>query len=351
MSEFLLARYDEMSPYVPGEQPKDREYVKLNSNESPYMPAQGVSEALGELATAHLGCYADPSCRPLRQAVADALHVVPESVFVGNGSDEVLAFLFLTFFDRTTEVCFPDVTYGFYHDYCQTFGVPYHEVPLLDDWTVDVEALAASPAHVILPNPNAPTGLTLSPEQIARICDAHPERLVIVDEAYVDYDNPSCVPLVEAHRNLVVVQTLSKSRNLAGAHIGFAVAAPDLVDDVRKIKFAFNPFNVSTPTQDIGIAAMRDRTYLEQCVAEVVRVREDTRAELERLGCEVLPSHTNFLMMRHPHLEATTWLAHLRSCGVLVRHYDTSRLRDWLRVSIGTEDEMRQFLAATRDLL
>lgn len=352
MSEFLATRYEGLSPYVPGEQPKDRVYVKLNANETSVPPCPGVARALADPAlVAGLGRYADPHCMPLREAVARTYGVTPTEVFCGNGSDEVLGFLLLTFCEPGSRIAFPDVTYGFYRDFSATQGLDWVEVPLRDDFSLDVDAFAAFDGTVVFPNPNAPTGLAITPADVARICEAHPERLVIVDEAYVDYGAQSCVPLVSSHRNLVVVHTMSKSRNLAGAHIGWCIAQADLVSDLNDIKFSFNPFNLSAPTMAIGVAALEDDGYFRSCTAHVMETREATRARLESLGFEVLPSVTNFLFATHPQLDAATWCARLREAGVLTRYYPAPRIDTWLRITVGTPEEMDIFLRETERIL
>ena len=256
-----------------------------------------------------------------------------------------------TFMGPGARVCFPDVTYGFYRDFAVTFGLDWEYVPVRDDFGIDVAALCDTDRHVLLANPNSPTGLALGRDEVEKIVASRPERLVVLDEAYVDYCGESCVPLVRNHRNLVVVHTMSKSRNLAGAHIGYAIAQADLVKDLEDIKFAFNPFNLSAPTMAVGIAALSDPEYYRKTVANTIRTREASRAELEAMGFAVLPSSTNFLLASHPDLDARAWCGELRSAGVLTRHYDTERLRQWLRVTVGTPEEMRVFLDRTRQIL
>jgi histidinol-phosphate aminotransferase len=347
MSTFFNERYAGIVPYVPGEQPHDRPYVKLNANETSVPAAPGVRSALDDDLFADLGRYADPAALPFRRAVAARFGVDASWVFAGNGSDEVLAFFFLACFGPRDPVCFPDITYGFYRTYCDAFGVPCREIPLKRDFSLDVDAFCAASEHVVIANPNAPTGLAVSPADVERICRANPRRLVIVDEAYVDFGNPTCVPLVETLDNLVVVQTFSKSRNLAGAHIGFAIARPDLVDDVRKVKMCFNPFNMSAPTMALGVAALADKDYYDACIERTVAERERTAEELARRGFTVLPSHANFVFASRAGTDASAWNASLRSQGVLCRHYSEPRIEDWLRITVGTREEMDAFLAAT----
>ena len=352
MSEFLATRYANMTPYVPGEQPKDRIYIKLNANEATVPPCPGIAQALADPdMLSNLCRYADPRCMPLRQAVADRYGMSPDEVFVGNGSDEVLALIFMTFMQPGDRLAFPDVTYGLYHDYASTFGLAYEEIPLRNDWTLDVDAFAASDAHVVLPNPNAPTGLRISHEDVARIAAAHPERLVVIDEAYVDFGSNTCAKMVRSHRNLIVVQTMSKSRNLAGAHIGYAFAQPDLVADMRDIKFSFNPFNVSAPTMAIGIAALADEEFFRAYTKSVCDERDATEEALRELGFHVTKSHTNFVFATHPRLTALQWQERLREAGILTRRFAGPRTGNWLRVSIGTHDEMSTFLRETERIL
>lgn len=352
MSEFLASRYAHMTPYVPGEQPRDRTYIKLNANEATVPPCPGVQEALADSAmVAGLCRYADPRCLPLRKAVAERFGMTPEEVFVGNGSDEVLAIIFMTFLQPGDRLAFPDVTYGLYHDYASTFGLTYEEIPLRADWSLDVEAFAASTAHVVFPNPNAPTGLRISHEDVARIAAAHPERLVIIDEAYVDFGTTTCAQMVREHRNLIVVQTMSKSRNLAGAHIGYAFAQEDLVTDMRNVKFSFNPFNVSAPTMAIGIAALADEGFFASYTASVCQERAATEEALRALGCTVTTSHTNFVFATHPCISAEEWQAKLREAGILVRRFAGPRTGNWLRVSVGTHEEMQAFLDESKRIL
>ncbi|MBR3234052.1 MAG: histidinol-phosphate transaminase [Atopobiaceae bacterium] len=352
MSEFLASKYAGLSPYVPGEQPRDRAYVKLNANETSVPPCSGVAQALADPAlAAGLGRYADPHCMALRKAVAQKYGLDASEVFCGNGSDEVLGFLLLTFCEQGSRISFPDITYGFYRDFSATQGLAWTQIPLRDDFTLDVEAFAAFDGMVVFPNPNAPTGLAISCDDVVRIADAHPERLVIVDEAYVDYGNESCAPLVRKHRNLVVVHTMSKSRNLAGAHIGWCLAQADLIQDLNDIKFSFNPFNLSAPTMAIGIAALEDEEYFRKCTTTICETRDRTIRTLEDMGFTVLPSATNFVFATHPSLPATEWCARLREAGVLTRYYNAPRIDNWLRVTVGTPEEMDVFLRETRRIL
>ena len=352
MSEFLAARYAHMTPYVPGEQPKDRPYIKLNANEATVPPSPKVAEALSDPTLfGSLNRYADPRCVPLREAVAKVHGMTADEVFAGNGSDEVLALIFMTFMQPGDRLAFPDVTYGLYHDYASTFNLEYEEIALRDDWTIDVDAFAACEGHVVFPNPNAPTGLVISREDVARIADAHPVRLVIIDEAYVDFGSKSCAQMVRKHRNLIVVQTMSKSRNLAGAHIGWAFAQPELISDMRDIKFSFNPFNLSAPTMAIGMAALEDEEFFSAETTRIAHMRDATAARLRELGFEVTESHANFVFVHHDRLTAESWQRELREAGILTRRFVAPRTADWLRVTVGTQAEMEEFLRQTELIL
>ena len=352
MSEFLAARYAHMTPYVPGEQPRDRTYIKLNANEATVPPCPGVYEALADQKRlGQLNRYADPRCLPLREAVAARFGMTADEVFVGNGSDEVLALIFMTFMQPGDRLATLDVTYGLYHDYATTFNLIFEEIPLHEDFTVDVDGLVASTAHVVFPNPNAPTGLRISHEDVARIADAHTDRLVVIDEAYVDFGSKTCAQMVRNHRNLIVVQTMSKARNLAGAHIGYAFAQADLVADMRDIKFSFNPFNVSAPTMAIGIAALEDEAFFRSYTASVCTERDATEQALQALGFTTTKSHANFVFATHPTLPAERWQAELRAAGILVRRFAGPRTGNWLRISVGTHDEMEAFLRETERIV
>ncbi len=350
MSRYLAERYQGVSPYVPGEQPGPG-FVKLNANETTMPPSPRVREALSDALVESLGLYADPHARPLKAAVARALGVDEEAVFVGNGSDEVLGFLFLTTFEEGDALGFPDISYGFYRDYAATFGLAGSPVPLRDDFTLDIEGFRQFKGAVVFANPNAPTGLAVSPDDVRRIAEADPDRLVVVDEAYIDYGAETCVPLVRECPNVVVVQTFSKSRNLAGAHIGFAIGAPELIGNMEDIRFSFNPFSVSALTQAVGAAAVEDKDYLRQCVAQVTRERARLADALAQRGFQVLPSQTNFLFVHHPAFKGGELCDQLRRRAVLIRHFDQPRIRDWNRITVGTAQENDALLAALDDAL
>jgi histidinol-phosphate aminotransferase len=298
-----------------------------------------------------LQLYPDPACSLLNEKLAETLGVSPDEILVTNGSDDILNFAFMAFCDDKNPAVFADITYGFYKVFADINNLPSKIIPLKDDFTIDITDYFDAKGTIFIANPNAPTGLAISPDEVARICATHPERLVIVDEAYVDYGSQSCDALTSTHRNLVVVHTMSKSYNLAGAHIGWCVAQADLVKDLNDLKFSFNPFNLSAPTMAVGIAAIEDRAYMQACAAHICETRDEVAGQLRNLGFEVLPSVTNFFFATHPTLAAANWCARLREAGVLTRYYRAPRIDNWLRVTVGMPEEMAVFLRETRRIL
>lgn len=353
MSKFLCEKYSNLEPYVPGEQPKDREYIKLNANETSMKPSPKVLEILKSSRMEKLGFYADPDAREFRQAIADKFNVNINQVFAGNGSDEVLGMIFLGFFDEKSKIAYPDITYGFYKVFAKSFGIDGKAIPLKDDFTVDVDAFINSGRHIILANPNAPTGFILPVSEIERMVKSDLNRLVIIDEAYIDYDkdNHTCIPLIKKYKNLIVVHTMSKSKNLAGAHIGYCIADESLIEDLNGIKFSFNPFSLSDISVAIGKAAIEDDDYYDKCVEQIIESREYLKNELRCLGFKVLDSKTNFIFVTHPVLQANVYNERLRENGILARHYNSPRISNYLRITIGTREEMETVVNATKYIL
>ena len=351
MSIFLVDEYRDMEPYVPGEQPKDKLYIKLNANETSMPPSPKVFEAISKKEIWNSSYYADPHCHAFRQAVAEVYGLTEDDVFVGNGADEVLSFVLMCFFRRGMKIYFPDITYSFYRTYAKTFGLDMEEVPVKEDFSIDIDDYMDLQGDIIFANPNNPTGLAVPTADIERLVKANPERMVIIDEAYADYSGETCLPLVAKYPNLVVVRTFSKSRNMAGLHIGFAVAAKDVIADMNSIKFSFNPFNLNSITMAAGIAAVKDTYYFDSCVKKIVANREHTKAELEKLGFEVLPSKANFVFCRHDAIDAGELCAKLKEEGILTRHFKDARLNPYLRITIGTEHEMAVVLITIKEIL
>jgi len=350
MSRFLLRRYENLVPYVPGEQPQDGAFIKLNTNESPYPPSPLVLERVRDEA-ASLRLYPDPDARRLRAKLAAHLGVLPENVLVTNGSDEALAFAFLAFFDRDTPVRFPDITYGFYPVYCSLCGVRADIVPLREDFTVCVDDYVAVGRPVVLANPNAPTGLFLPVSDIERIAASNPDHIVLIDEAYIDFGGESAVPLINKYDNLLIVGTFSKSRSLAGARIGYAAACAPLIQDLDTIRNSFNPYNLSRTALAAGEAALDEQAYYTKNCREIARVRDETAEKLRDLGFIVTDSRANFLFIRHPERSGHDLYAELRARGILVRWFNLPRISDYLRVTVGTAEQMDIFVDTIRAII
>lgn len=351
MSIFLVDEYKDMEPYIPGEQPKDKPYIKLNANETSMPPSPKVFEAISKSELYTMGFYADPHCHEFRQAVADVYHVSHEEVFVGNGADEVLSFCLMSFFRPGMKICFPDITYGFYRTYAKTYRLDMMEIPVKEDLGIDIEDYMDVDGDIIFANPNNPTGLMIPVKDIERLVKVNPNRMVIIDEAYVDYAEESCISLATKYPNLVVVRTFSKSRNMAGAHIGFAIASKDIIEDMNKIKFSFNPFNMNSVTMTAGIAAIKDEEYLKMCVNNTIIVRENVKSKLEQNGFHIIPSKANFLYVSHEDIEAEELCKKLKEQGILTRHFADEKLKKYLRITIGTKNEMEVVLITIKEIL
>jgi len=348
MSRYLIDRYQSLEAYVPGEQPRDMQYVKLNTNESPYPPAPGVVEAVtGE--AGRLQLYSDPVCVGLRDALAARYGVTRQNVFVSNGSDDILNFAFMAF--GSPRAYFPDISYGFYPVYAELHGLEAHPIPLRANFSIDPTDYMALDGFIAIANPNAPTGMALTTAQIEDIVVSNPDRVVLIDEAYVDFGAESCVPLTAKYENLLVVQTFSKSRSMAGARLGFAIANEALIADLEKIKFSTNPYSINRMTLAAGIATLKaDDVCTENC-RKVMQTREATVERLRQLGFEVLPSKANFVFARHPHADGGFLYRQLKAKGVLVRHFDSPRIKDFLRITIGAPEQMEALFEKLGEIL
>ncbi|WP_275627583.1 histidinol-phosphate transaminase [Pseudomonas sp. 273] len=352
MSKFWSPFVKDLVPYVPGEQPKLAKLVKLNTNENPYGPSPKALAAMqGELNDA-LRLYPDPNADRLKQTIADYYGVRPGQVFVGNGSDEVLAHAFHALFQHDGRpLLFPDVTYSFYPVYCGLYGIPFEALALDEQFQIRVEDYARPNAGIIFPNPNAPTGCLLPLEAIERLLLANPDSVVLVDEAYVDFGGETAIALVERYPNLLVAQTLSKSRSLAGLRVGLAVGHEDLIEALERVKNSFNSYPLDRVAQAGAIAAFEDREYFQRTCQAVIDSREKLVGELSGMGFEVLPSAANFIFARHPRHDAAELAAGLREQGVIVRHFRQERIAQFLRISIGTEEQNQALLDALRPRL
>ena len=349
MSRFLSRALAGLKPYVPGEQPQDKKYIKLNTNESPYPPAKGVAEATYGQAE-KLNLYSDPDCLLIKRAAAAVCGLDTGNVSVGNGSDEVLAHIFRAFL-QDTGVAFPDVTYGFYPVLCSLLGIKYKTVPLRGDFSIDVSDYEGIDSAVCIANPNAQTGVYLAPEKVEELVLQNRGRLVIVDEAYIDFGGSSAVPLVKKYDNLIVVQTMSKSRSLAGARVGFAFADKQLISDIEAVRCSFNPYNVNRMSMYAAAMSLEQDEYFRSCVDKIVFAREYTATKLGKMGFEVLPSRANFLLARHSGVGGEELYKKLKERGILVRHFGDERIKDFVRVSVGTRAQMDEFLNAVQKIL
>lgn len=349
MSGFLDDRYGSLLPYTPGEQPKTNDLIKLNTNESPFPPSQkAIEEAEKELRRSNL--YPDPECVALREKFAEVLGngLTKENIFVGNGSDEVLFFAFSAYKKRG--IAFPDITYGFYPVYAQITGASYKEIPLGDDFSINVDGLIEQKGTIVVANPNAPTGMVLAKSEIVRMLESDPSRVVIIDEAYVDFGGDSCVDLIGKYKNLLVTQTFSKSRSLAGARLGFGIADKEIVRDLNLLKYSFNPYNINRATLALGTGVLFDEEYTKKNCREVMSVREYTREELEKLGFTVLDSRANFLFAAHKSVTGKEVYEKLKNKKILVRYFDKDRLRPFVRITIGSKAQMEKMIEEIKNI-
>ncbi|MFC4274732.1 histidinol-phosphate transaminase [Achromobacter aloeverae] len=354
MSRFWSPVVAGLSPYVPGEQPKLRNLVKLNTNENPYGPSPKVLEAIRAACDDSLRLYPDPGAEQLRQAIGRRYGVEPAQVFVGNGSDEVLALAFQALLNHDAPLRFPDITYSFYPVYCGLYGIRQQTVPLTTDFRIDpadyLPGAGKGAGPVILPNPNAPTGRALPLGDIERIVAANPDVVVVVDEAYIDFGGESAVPLVARHDNLLVIQTLSKSRSLAGLRVGYAIGSTALIEGLDRVKNSFNSYPIDRLALAGAVAAIEDDAYFQQTCAAVVRTRDALTADLHGFGFEVLPSAANFVFARHPGRDAAQLAAALRQEGIIVRHFRHPRIDQFLRISVGTDAECHSLVQALKGI-
>ena len=350
MSRFLKQVYTALDVYTPGEQPKDTVYTKLNTNESPYPPGPETVRAVTDAARAeNLRKYCDPDAHALKSALAETYGVAENQIFVSNGSDDILNFAFMAFSEDG--VRFPEITYGFYPVFARLHGLEFQTCPLLEDFRIDVKDYLQAGTMVVIANPNAPTGIALSLEQIAEICRSNPDHVVLIDEAYVDFGTESALPLLEEFPNLLVVQTFSKSRSLAGGRIGFAIAQPDLIADLERIKYSTNPYNVNSISQAAGAAALAEDSYYRDNCRQIMETRAFTAERLEELGFRVVPSKANFLFATHDGIDGEELYLKLKERKVLIRHFDNPKIRQYNRITIGSKEEMDRLLKEVSEIL
>jgi len=351
MSKYWSKAIKNIEPYTPGEQPRGRKFIKLNTNENPYPPSPLVIEAIKEAANDNLRLYPDPYGEVLRTTIAGYYNLKSDQVFVGNGSDEVLAFTYLAFFNPQEPILFPDVTYSFYPVYSSLFRIGYELIPLNEDFTIPVEMFKKKNGGIIFPNPNAPTGIYLDCQGIEDILKNNLEKVVVIDEAYIDFGGESALKLLDKYPNLLLIRTLSKARSLAGMRIGFALGHEDLIEGLNRVKSSFNSYTLDRLALTAAEASFQDEAYFQETRDKIIKTRERVFQQLVKMGFKVIPSMSNFLFISHPTVPAVTIFQELRAKGILVRHFDKPRVENYLRVSIGSDEEMEAFLQAAASIL
>lgn len=349
MSTFLNERLEKIEAYTPGEQPQDKKYIKLNTNESPFPPSDGVINAVNSDEVKDLRLYCDPECKKLRNALAELYNVESENIFLSNGSDDILNFSFMAY--GHNGAAFADITYGFYSVFAELYGINPTIIPLKQDFTIDIEAFCGQNKLVVIANPNAPTGMDIDLSEIEKILIGNPQSVVLIDEAYVDFGGVSCAELTKKYKNLLCVGTFSKSRSMAGARLGFAIANKELIADLEKIKYSTNPYNINRLTQVAGLAAVKENGYYMDNCKKIIENREFTVAELKKLGFTVLPSKANFIFAKSDKIGGKALYTALKEKGVLIRYFEKARIADFNRITIGSREEMEAFLAVVKEIL
>ena len=351
MSRFYNENTRRLVPYTAGEQPQNMNFIKLNTNENPYPPSPLVMERIKNFDPERLRLYPNSDGAIVKKAVSEFYMIPEDTVFAGNGSDEILAFIFKAFFDSSCKIGFPDVTYSFYPVYCSLFEIPYIQVPVRDDFSIDFGDYPGDLKGIVFANPNAPTGLYIEPAAIEELAKSRRDTLIVVDEAYVDFGGGSCIPLTQKYDNILVVQTLSKSRALAGQRVGIAVGCRELIDGLVKVKNSFNSYPLDAIAQIAAEAAFQDREYFEITRNKIINTREYVKTKLLEMGAEVTDSKANFLFVRIPGISGPDALAKLRDNGVLVRNFSNGRISDWLRITIGTDEDMEKVVGIIKKIM
>ena len=351
MNRYWSKQIEDLDPYTPGEQPQDQQYIKLNTNENPYPPSPTIVDVLQNYAIEQLRRYPDPASHDLVKSLAAYHGVEAGQIFVGNGSDEVLAHVFQAFFRQDDPILFPDISYSFYPVYCKLFQIDYRQPALDQKFCINIRDYASANGGIIIPNPNAPTGIALPTGSIRELLADNPESVVVIDEAYVDYGAESAVQLIPEFSNLLVVQTFSKSRGLAGLRLGYACGQEDLIEALQRVKNSFNSYPVDSLTSAVALASIADENYFQQCRMQVITNREHLTAQLQQLGFEVFPSSSNFIFVRHADTAAETLYLELKSVGILVRYFNAERIDNCLRISVGSESECEAIVTALQNIL
>lgn len=350
MSRFFSDKYKDLKAYTPGEQPKDMKYVKLNTNESPFPPPQSVISAVNEEA-GNLQLYSDPECTGLVKSFAALYGVKEEQVIMTNGSDEVINFAFMAFSDKDNPIVFPDITYGFYKVFACLNGIPYEQIPLKDDFKIDLSDYCGINKNIIIANPNAPTGIALTVSEIEDIVKSNPNNVVIIDEAYVDFGAESAVSLIDKYDNLLVTGTFSKSRSLAGGRLGFGIGSAELIRDLNTIRYSTNPYNVNRMTMAAGIAAISDNEYFMNNCKVIIENREWTKEKLVYLGFELTDSKANFVFAKSDKISGEQLYKKLKERGVLVRHFNSDRIKEHCRITVGAREQMQRLVSEIEQIL
>ena len=350
MSRFISSRFDSLREYVPGEQPKERKYIKLNTNESPYPPSPATAEAAAAAAKS-CNLYSDPTLVSVRKCIANLYGIKSENVIITNGSDETLSFAFMAYCDENTGAAFPDISYGFYPVFGKLYGLDCKRIPLKDDFSIDISDYFGLGRTIFIANPNAPTGLTLTLSEIEEILKNNPDNIVVIDEAYVDFGAESAVKLIDRYRNLLVVQTFSKSRSLAGARVGFGIASAEIIKDLDKLRNSTNPYNVNSMSLAAAAAALDDNEYYMLNCKKIQESRKTMSDGLSTLGFELTASKANFVFAKHPKISGKELYSKLREEGVLVRHFDADRISEYNRITVGSPDEVSALLSACEKIL
>ena len=351
MSKYWSSITKAIDPYVCGEQPKDKKYVKLNTNENPYAPSSKVLEAIKNAADEDLRLYPDPNCDELTETIAHYYKLNKKQIFLGNGSDEVLAMCFLAFFNAEDTIVFPDITYSFYPVFANLYNINYKFASLNEDFSLPIQEFLTENDGVVIANPNAPTGTPVDVNFIKKILKQNSNKVVIIDEAYIDFGGTSVVPLINECPNLIVIQTFSKSRSLAGIRLGFALGSEELIEGLNRIKNSFNSYTVDRIAAAAGIAAIKDQEYFKNCVSRIISTREKVTGQLEKIGFNVIPSKANFIFASHSSYSAKDIFQRLREKGVLVRYFNKERIDNYLRISIGSEEDMEFFVEKVKEIL
>ncbi len=350
MSRFLSNLYSSLKEYVPGEQPQDKKYVKLNTNESPFPPSDSVIAAVTDEEVSRLCLYSDPESKLLKAKLAEAYSLESKNVFVANGSDDILNFAFMAF-ARENGAAFPEISYGFYPVFAELYNIDSLIIPLEEDFSIDINKYISCGKMVVIANPNAPTGKALPKEDIERIISSNPDNVVLIDEAYVDFGGESVVDLVNKYDNLLVVQTFSKSRSMAGARLGFAFASEEIIKDLEKIKYSTNPYNINRLTQLMGVKALEEQEYYDNNCKKIIENREFTVNELEKIGFEVLPSKANFIFAKHKKISGEKIYLELKDKGVLIRHFTSEKIKNFNRITIGTKQQMEVLIEKLNEII